>query len=268
MPIVPNATTAAEIGQGHGLNDLLRRLFFPSLPPTACVSGYLFFPWGTGPTFPIPCDRDFVLRTVPGGVGAQFVRQPGTSFSASVAELAGVGLDEAEDAVARIAGVERGALRSLTVREVGRRIVDNVLPRTGVTYALAESSAGTFGELVQNVSRLNAGVDDASTLRDIARQTRLEVDTLAGLPLGELGRHLDAARLDPTALAARSSGSTLCAQTPDGSACTVVDGWLEGALWGGFIGAFVGELVGGPVGAAIVGAVGALVGAIIGDIFG
>lgn len=251
-------STAARIGRGSGLNDLLRRAMFPGLPPTQCVGGYVFFPWGTGPCFPIPCDPDFSLRTLPGGAGTQFVTKPGSSFAAAVAEIAGVSRTAAEKAVAKAAGMKVDELRKSTVVDVGRKIVHNTLAKSGLKHVKPSKDA-TVGEYFDALAKTVKDIDPARAIKDLAEQTGMHADELRRLPLSDLGDHLSPIDATPDASPSIMARTNVCISGNGQVRCGVVTGWLEGAVWGGFIGG----AIGGGLGAAI----GAVIGAIIGWLF-
>src|SRR5690606_15576848 len=142
----------AHFAEGHGANDMIRRLFLPGLPPTECVRGYIFFPWGTGPTFPIFCDRKFRVLTVPGGVGTQFITQSGEKFAVAVAEVGQMSLAEAKRAVAKAAGVSASELGKFSVKDIGRKIVEKAETKLGVQN-VKPASDDTVGTYFEKLSR-------------------------------------------------------------------------------------------------------------------
>jgi hypothetical protein len=258
MPIVQNRTTAAHFNQGYGFNDLLRRLFFPGWPPTICIGGLVFFPWGTGPTFPIPCDENFRVLTLPGGAGRQFIGETGDRFAAAVAEVGHVSLAEAKRAVAEAAGIKADELAKLSVKDVGRKIFDKAQKKLGL-HNVQPAQGETINSYFEKMARSLKEIDPEKAVADLSKQTGVASAKLGKLPLGELGDLLDMSGQPPGTTMAYSSGTTVCVSGNGQIGCTRVHGWLEGALWGGIIGG----AVGGGVGAAI----GAVIGAIIGWLF-
>ncbi|MCA1408955.1 hypothetical protein I6F26_32850 [Ensifer sp. IC3342] len=250
MPVVQKPTSGADVRQGYGLNDLVRRTFFPGLPPMECINGYLFFPWGTGPTVAIPCDRAFTVMMITGGAGRQFVTQPGSKFASAVAEIGAISLREAERAVAEAAGVDQADLEKLTVRDIGRKIVERANEKIGLQNVKI-SPRDTVGAYFGRLSKALKDVDADQAIEDLSLQTGLPADKLKELPLSDLGDFLDVAEAQPGTTVAYSSGSTVCVSGNGKVGCTRVTGWLEGALWGGLIGGAIGGGVGAAIGAVI-----------------
>jgi len=259
MPIVPNASNAADFTQGRGLNDFLRRNWFPGLPPTECISGYVFFPWGTGPTFPIPCDRGFASMTIPGGAGSQFVGKPGSAFVDAVAELAETSRAETEQAVAKAAGIDVGELANLTVLELGRKIFESVLKTAKVQNVPPDANA-TIGDYFKALAKVHGDIEPDGAVRDLSEQTGLSIDELQRLPLSRLSNYLDVIGDPPGGPSARTSGTTVCIRANGQVRCAQAHGWVEGFLWGSLIGGALGGGLGSGLGAAIGAAIGALIG--------
>lgn len=258
MPIVAKPKTASDFSQGFGFNDLIRRTFFPGWPPTQCVRGYVFFPWGTGPTFPVPCDRDFRVFRLGGSAGSQFLTRKGSSFASAVAEVGGLSLAEATRAVASAAGVRPADLKRLTVKDIGKRIFQRAGRKLGIQNvkpADGDSVENYFRRLAQRVR----DIDAAKAVEDLSRQTGLAAGKVRDLPLSELRDYLDISGSPPGGSVARSSGTLACVSGGGSTRCTILTGALEGAVWGGIIGG----AIGGGAGAAI----GAVIGAIIGWLF-
>jgi hypothetical protein len=259
--VMANVQEAAHVTSDHklpGLNDLLRQVLYPGFPPGECIDGYVFFPGGTGPTFPIFCDRDAPLFFLKKGAGSQFVTKAGSGLAAAAAELAGIGREEAEKAVAKAAGIEVCELKMLSVRNVGRKIVKRA-SELGKARYVEPSCDETVGTYFDMLGKTIDDIDPAKAIGELSRQTGLPQKKLRALPLAELGDVLDVAGVEPGEDSPTALQTVVCFTGGGNTSCVRVHGWLEGAVLGGFIGGWIG----GAVGAAI----GAVIGAILGWLF-
>lgn len=255
-----------------GVNGAIRRLLFPDFPATECINGYVFFPSGTGPTFPIPCD-DNPLLSLPGPVGVQFVRSPSSAFVDAVAELAGTTKAKASKAVISAAGLSAKDLGKLTSGELARTIATKALTQLKTVKPIRLDKGATVEEYFKAIGDATRAVDSSkfvdsqAAIKSVAIQTGLRSTELRKLPLADFRQHLDLLGGPPTGpptagntSLSRATGTTICGTSGGTTRCGIISGFGEGILWGAIIGGAIGGATG--LGAAI----GAVIGGIIGFI--
>jgi hypothetical protein len=96
-----------------------------------------------------------------------------------------VSLEEAEDAVARAAGIAIGELKNLTVLDVARKIYDAALQALKVVQP-AHVADATVGEYCRSLSEAVNDIDAERMLRDLSSQTGLSSTELERMPLSNL----------------------------------------------------------------------------------
>lgn len=230
------------------LYDWVRGTGFLGLP-TECHHGYVFFPWGTGPTFPVFCDSLSEFTLPPVQVGSQFLSSRGTAAAEAVAELAGTNTEEAASALAGAAGLAPGDLAKVSVRELAERIVQRSL-RIAEVRRISPAEGVTLADYLETLGGELDGFDAPAALRSLGAQVRLA--DAGDLPLADLGQHLDPAQPPPGAVGiARTTGTTVCAYGAGRLQCGRIDGVAEGILWGGVIGGVIGGGLGAAIGALI-----------------
>jgi hypothetical protein len=146
----------------------------------------------------------------------------------------------------------------MTAGKLAKAIVSNVYRKIDATdQHFAHRPGTTVGE--RFAQAFGRGAD--AVLRDLARQTKLEIHALKVLPVSELLNHLGPLGSTTGPVPSRMARTVVCATANGSTTCGTVGGIEEGILWG----SLVGGVIGGGAGAAIGAAIGALIDWLFGD---
>ncbi|MGR5067686.1 MULTISPECIES: hypothetical protein [Vibrio] len=233
-----------------GYNGFVRRLFWPGMPPTECVDGYLMFPWGTGPFWPIYCDFDTPFITTPLSFGSEFHSREASHFVDVVSELADESTEKVMATIENVASIDKEELLKLSVIELAKIIFDAT--SKDIKHPRIDSTM-VFGEYIDSINKAGGKFDSALALRSLAKQMGISRDTLRKMPLSDIPTYIDViGNQDSDTGVSYRTGTTVCAVNSAGQmTCGVVNGVLEGLMWGGVIGGVIGGAVGAAIGAVI-----------------